>query len=65
MGDCNFVSVKIAGPLAHRVSLNNLFKPWIVSNIVDSRTGKAPEGIQAFCTFERGGVKIGVIGLVE
>ncbi|KAF8322522.1 Metallo-dependent phosphatase [Clavulina sp. PMI_390] len=39
--------------------------PWILSNIIDSRTSKTPEGLETFRTFERGGVKIGVIGLVE
>ncbi|KIY67658.1 Metallo-dependent phosphatase, partial [Cylindrobasidium torrendii FP15055 ss-10] len=39
--------------------------PWILSNIVDNTTGKVPEGLLEFVTFERAGVRIGVIGLVE
>lgn len=40
--------------------------PWLLSNIVDTaRDEKQPEGVKRFETFERCGVKIGVIGLVE
>lgn len=40
--------------------------PWLLSNIVDTaRDGKQPEGVKRFETFERCGVKVGVIGLVE
>ena len=39
--------------------------PWLLSNIVDSNTGKQPDIVQRFVTFEKKGVKIAVIGLVE
>jgi 2',3'-cyclic-nucleotide 2'-phosphodiesterase (5'-nucleotidase family) len=39
--------------------------PWLLSNIVDSRTGKQPQGLEKFVVFERRGVKIGILGLVE
>ncbi len=39
--------------------------PWILSNIVDTDTGKAPEGLQRFRIFKKSGLTIGVIGLVE
>ncbi|ORY29141.1 hypothetical protein BCR39DRAFT_532806 [Naematelia encephala] len=39
--------------------------PWLLSNIIDSRTGKTPEKLQKFWVTERCGVKIGVVGLVE
>ncbi|KAF5358493.1 hypothetical protein D9756_001737 [Leucocoprinus leucothites] len=49
--------------------LTNLIKdstyPWILSNIIDSQTGKVPEFLNPFQVVERCGVRIGVIGLVE
>jgi 5'-nucleotidase len=39
--------------------------PWLLSNIVDTETGKQPEPLKRFWVTERRGVKIGVIGLVE
>ncbi|KAF9452854.1 Metallo-dependent phosphatase [Macrolepiota fuliginosa MF-IS2] len=39
--------------------------PWIVSNILDSTTGTAPEHIHPFEVIERCGIRIGIIGLVE
>ncbi|ODN74799.1 hypothetical protein L202_07114 [Cryptococcus amylolentus CBS 6039] len=39
--------------------------PWMLSNIVDINTGVQPETLQKYHIFERCGVKIGVIGLVE
>ncbi|WVQ75350.1 hypothetical protein IAR50_004969 [Cryptococcus sp. DSM 104548] len=39
--------------------------PWMLSNIVDIETGVQPETLQRYQIFERCGVKIGVIGLVE
>ena len=40
-------------------------KPWILSNIVDTETLRTPEHLNEFCVFERAGVRIGIIGLVE
>ncbi|GLB35152.1 putative 5'-nucleotidase family protein [Lyophyllum shimeji] len=39
--------------------------PWILSNIIDSTTSRVPEYLHEFQIFERAGVRIGVIGLVE
>ncbi|KAG6910928.1 hypothetical protein DXG01_006611 [Tephrocybe rancida] len=39
--------------------------PWILSNIIDSETSRVPETLHEYQIFERAGVKIGVIGLVE
>ncbi|KAG8935517.1 hypothetical protein FRC02_007876 [Tulasnella sp. 418] len=39
--------------------------PWILSNIKDTDTGGPPKGLTRFQVFERAGLKIGVIGLVE
>jgi 5'-nucleotidase len=39
--------------------------PWLLSNIVDTNTGKQPEVVHRFVTLEKKGVKIAVIGLVE
>ncbi|KAJ3572798.1 hypothetical protein NP233_g2848 [Leucocoprinus birnbaumii] len=39
--------------------------PWILSNIIDIRTGKTPAFLHPFQVVERCGVRIGVIGLVE
>ncbi|GJE86791.1 bifunctional metallophosphatase/5'-nucleotidase [Phanerochaete sordida] len=39
--------------------------PWLLSNIVDTATGRVPEHLQEYAVFERLGVRIGVIGLVE
>ncbi|KAF5387159.1 hypothetical protein D9615_001693 [Tricholomella constricta] len=39
--------------------------PWILSNIIDSTTSKVPEHLHEFQIFERAGIRIGVIGLVE
>jgi 2',3'-cyclic-nucleotide 2'-phosphodiesterase (5'-nucleotidase family) len=63
MDDCTFVSLtsRLSSTLVSTIPS----KPWILSNIIDSRTGGTPEGIQKFCVFERGNVKIGVIGLAE
>lgn len=65
MSDCKFVSFHFLSLLAPNIDIETLFKPWVLSNIIDSRTGKVPEGVQPFCIFERGGVNIGVIGVVE
>ena len=40
-------------------------KPWILSNIIDTETSRIPEHLNEFCVFERAGIRIGVIGLVE
>ncbi|WWC64228.1 uncharacterized protein I303_106837 [Kwoniella dejecticola CBS 10117] len=39
--------------------------PWLLSNIIDERTGTVPETLKKYWVTERRGVKIGVIGLVE
>ncbi|WWC91447.1 uncharacterized protein L201_006393 [Kwoniella dendrophila CBS 6074] len=39
--------------------------PWLLSNIIDDKTGKQPETLNKYWVTERCGVKIGVIGLVE
>ena len=40
-------------------------QPWLLSNVIDSTTSKVPEHLKEYEIFERGGVRIGVIGLVE
>ena len=40
-------------------------QPWLLSNIVDETTSKVPEHLKEYEIFERGGVRIGVIGLIE
>jgi len=42
-----------------------LHKPWLLSNIIDTNTNQVPEYLKPFEVFERAGVRIGVIGLVE
>ncbi|EAU80500.2 hypothetical protein CC1G_11855 [Coprinopsis cinerea okayama7 len=39
--------------------------PWLLSNIIDTNTGKVPEPLREFHVLERAGVRIGLIGLVE
>ncbi|WWC73295.1 uncharacterized protein I206_107262 [Kwoniella pini CBS 10737] len=39
--------------------------PWLLSNIIDERTGSVPDTLNRFWITERCGLKIGVIGLVE
>ncbi|KAI0637232.1 Metallo-dependent phosphatase-like protein [Trametes polyzona] len=39
--------------------------PWILSNIIDTERGRVPEHLLEYYVFERSGVRIGVIGLVE
>ncbi|WVW79106.1 hypothetical protein I302_101071 [Kwoniella bestiolae CBS 10118] len=39
--------------------------PWLLSNIIDEKTGQVPETLNRYWITERCGVKIGVIGLVE
>lgn len=39
--------------------------PWLLSNIVDTTTGKQPEALRRFWVTERCGARIGIIGLVE
>ncbi|KAH9901135.1 Metallo-dependent phosphatase [Cubamyces lactineus] len=39
--------------------------PWLLSNIIDAETSHVPEYLQEFYVFERSGIRIGVIGLVE
>ncbi|KAG8885508.1 hypothetical protein FRB97_000833 [Tulasnella sp. 331] len=50
----------------HLVKLLEACKfPWILSNIVDTETGNPPQGLERFKVFERSGLRIGIIGLVE
>ncbi|TFK67898.1 Metallo-dependent phosphatase [Pluteus cervinus] len=39
--------------------------PWILSNIIDESTGKVPEYLHEFRVFEKAGLRVGIIGLVE
>ncbi|KAL1746984.1 Metallo-dependent phosphatase-like protein [Schizophyllum fasciatum] len=39
--------------------------PWVLSNIVDRNTGSVPDVLKEYIIFERRGLRIGVIGLVE
>ncbi|KAJ7286039.1 Metallo-dependent phosphatase-like protein [Mycena rebaudengoi] len=39
--------------------------PWLLSNIVDKTTSQVPAHLRDFEIFERAGLRIGVIGLVE
>ncbi|KAH7107747.1 Metallo-dependent phosphatase [Auriculariales sp. MPI-PUGE-AT-0066] len=39
--------------------------PWLLSNVVDTDTGRVPEGFQEFTILDRGGIRVGVIGLIE
>ncbi|KAF8636482.1 hypothetical protein AX17_003297 [Amanita inopinata Kibby_2008] len=39
--------------------------PWILSNIIDADTLHVPQHLHEFKIFERAGLRIGVIGLVE
>ncbi|KAF8644157.1 hypothetical protein AX16_008684 [Volvariella volvacea WC 439] len=39
--------------------------PWILSNIIDSTTGRVPETIHEFRVIEKAGIRIGIVGLVE
>ncbi|CAK5279486.1 unnamed protein product, partial [Mycena citricolor] len=47
-----------------RCNLTGL-QPWISSNIIDVDTSEVPPSLNAFQIFERSGLRIGVIGLVE
>ncbi|TFK42780.1 Metallo-dependent phosphatase-like protein [Crucibulum laeve] len=39
--------------------------PWVLSNIIDETTSRVPEHLNEFSILERGGLRIGIIGLVE
>ncbi|KAF8145139.1 Metallo-dependent phosphatase-like protein, partial [Mycena galopus ATCC 62051] len=39
--------------------------PWLLSNILDTNTGKVPEPLKDFHVIEKAGIRIGLIGLVE
>jgi len=43
----------------------DLFQPWLLSNIVDTETGKVPKGSHEFHVIEKAGLCIGIVGLVE
>jgi len=38
---------------------------WILSNVIDTNTGAVPTGLHEGIIFTRGGIRIGVIGVVE
>lgn len=44
---------------------NDTIQPWLLSNIVDTSTNKVPEPLKEIHVLERGGIRIGFIGLVE
>ena len=37
----------------------------MLSNIIDNTTSKVPEYLKEYEIFDRGGIRIGIIGLVE
>jgi len=39
--------------------------PWLMANIVDSETGEPIPGTKPYEVFEKGGVKVGVVGLAD
>jgi len=39
--------------------------PWLATNLVDSDTGEAFDGTESFRIVDRGGVRVGIIGLVD
>lgn len=39
--------------------------PWILSNIADRATSRPPKPFNEFVVFDRAGVRVGIIGLVE
>lgn len=39
--------------------------PWLLSNVIDDRTGKVPAPLLPFVVEERCGVRVGLVGLVE
>ena len=63
--DCKFVRIVLHFYYNVEHSSRSRFQPWLLSNIVDSDTGKVPAHLKEFEVFERAGVRIGVIGLVE
>ena len=46
-------------------TLIDFSQPWLLSNVIDRTTSKVPECLKEYEIFERGGVRIGVVGLVE
>ncbi|TCD68923.1 hypothetical protein EIP91_009474 [Steccherinum ochraceum] len=48
-----------------RQAIMILILPWLLSNVVDTTTGRVPEPLHEFQVLERAGVRIGVIGLIE
>ncbi|THH05733.1 hypothetical protein EW145_g4582 [Phellinidium pouzarii] len=45
--------------------LNDTNFPWLLSNIIDTTTGKVPSVLHEFHVIERCGMRVGFIGLVE
>ncbi|KAL4253855.1 5'-nucleotidase family protein [Abortiporus biennis] len=39
--------------------------PWVLSNIIDTNTGKVPDNLHEFVVVERLGVRIGVVSFIE
>lgn len=39
--------------------------PWLLSNVVDTNTGKTPSPLHRYFVTEKCGVRIGIIGIVE
>ncbi|THH33893.1 hypothetical protein EUX98_g299 [Antrodiella citrinella] len=39
--------------------------PWLLSNVVDTTTGRVPEPLREFEVLERAGVRVGIIGIIE
>ncbi|EJD53251.1 Metallo-dependent phosphatase [Auricularia subglabra TFB-10046 SS5] len=39
--------------------------PWLLSNVIDMDTGNVPEPFLEFIVLERGGVRVGIVGLIE
>jgi 5'-nucleotidase/UDP-sugar diphosphatase len=39
--------------------------PWLATNLVDDSTGEAFDGTESYEIIERGGVRVGIIGLID
>ena len=70
------ISASVQAGAGHRVcksdnlqfrpsSADDVVKPWLLSNVVDTNTSRIPEPLREFHVLERVGVRIGVIGLIE
>ncbi|QRV89758.1 nucleotide phosphoesterase protein YfkN [Ceratobasidium sp. AG-Ba] len=45
--------------------INDCNFPWLLSNIIDTDTNTVPDKLTRYQVFERSGIRVGVIGLVE